>query len=101
MTQVIAHLPIGENGVQTMIEVLQEGHFSCYLLAAMANDKMSIRELARSVEYTYEHIRKLVRGLANPFPELQSEISKVLRGFNQKEAQELVDLDRLQKIQRG
>lgn len=84
-----------------MAEIVAEGRFGRHLFAAMADNNVDIRETAKRVDSTYEHIRKLVKGLANPSPYMLIKLSKALKGFNQNEAHKLVDLDKAQKKFKG
>jgi hypothetical protein len=60
------------------------------------NPPMSIRDLAAKTGGTYEHTRKLVRGIAYPSTLLLKEISKILK-LDFEDMQKLVDADKMEK----
>lgn len=73
-----------------------EGRFSLALKSRMDELDLSIRDVALNTGATYEHIRRLVRGMVTPSKYLLKEICDFLH-MDLKEAQELVAADQLMR----
>lgn len=73
-----------------------EGRFSLELQKRMDEVGVSIRDVALNTGATYEHIRRIVRGLVTPSKYLLKEICVFLQ-MDLSEAQELVAADQLTK----
>lgn len=73
-----------------------EGRYGEALHRKMQEHEMDIRRLALESGATYEHIRKLVRGMALPSGSLMTGICKVLK-WDKGEAQRLVAADQVEK----
>lgn len=79
------------------IEVKADGRFGNYLYTMMERNQTDIKDLAKDIESTYEHIRKLIKGLAYPSQFMLDNLSKGLKGFDKKEALLFVEQDKAQK----
>lgn len=77
------------------VETESRGRFGNALATAMAHKNMSLRELAEKTEGTYEHMRKLLKGMAYPSKYLLKSICDVL-GLKLTEMQKLVDGDKME-----
>jgi transcriptional regulator with XRE-family HTH domain len=58
--------------------------------------RITLRDLAEKVESTYEHMRKLVRGTAQPSKAMLKEICRAL-DLNFEDMRQLVEEDRMQR----
>lgn len=71
------------------------GRFGTAFLEALEHNKMNVRDLAAAIDGSYEHLRKLLKGLAYPSGYLLKDICKVLKlDFN--EMENLVTQDKLE-----
>ncbi len=62
----------------------------------MSRERLSLRDLAAKIEYTYEQLRKVWIGTSSPSPLLLSEICRFLHiGFDS--AQKAVNADRTER----
>ena len=77
-------------------KVLAEGNFGEALDKLMKAQEKSIRQMALETGATYEHIRKMVKGIALPSPILLNNICRTLK-WKQSEADKLVVADHIQK----
>jgi transcriptional regulator with XRE-family HTH domain len=77
------------------LEIEPSGQFGNALAAALRDRGVGLRELAVKTEGTYEHMRKLVKGLAYPSTYLLKEIAKVLH-FDVEEMERLIHRDKMQ-----
>lgn len=77
------------------IELQPGGRFGNSLAVSLEKHQMSLGQLAAETDSTYEHIRKLVKGLAFPSRRLLKDICRILK-FDAKEAQLLIDTDKLE-----
>lgn len=68
--------------------------FSTAIQHALAEKKLAIRDLMEATETTYEHTRRLVKGLAHPSPRLVKDIAKFL-GLDAKQLQTYATEDRI------
>ena len=80
----------------TGIQMEAQGRFGQALLAVLEERKMTLRDLAARVESTYEHMRKLVRGIAQPSKLMLKEICVTLK-LDFDEMVQIVEEDRIQK----
>lgn len=72
------------------------GRFGQMLEAAVSRERLSLRDLAAKIEYTYEQLRKVWIGTSSPSPLLLSEICRFLHiGFDS--AQKAVNADRTER----
>jgi transcriptional regulator with XRE-family HTH domain len=71
------------------------GLFGTALADALDKNGMSIRRLAAMTKGTYEHLRKLIRGLAYPSPYRLEAICKILN-MNLEEMDLLITRDKMQ-----
>ena len=72
-----------------------EGKLAAKILERMSDLELSSRELANRTTISYEHIRKLVRGIAYPSAKATAALSKVLK-VPIPELEQLAISDRLQ-----
>jgi transcriptional regulator with XRE-family HTH domain len=77
------------------IEVEAHGRFGNALSEALAKKGLSIRELAIKTDGTYEHMRKLLKGLAYPSKYLLKAICDVT-GMKFSEAEALLTQDKME-----
>lgn len=68
--------------------------FSTAISHALDQKKLSIRDLMEATETTYEHTRRLVKGLAHPSPRLVKDIAKFL-DLDAKQLQDFATEDRI------
>lgn len=71
------------------------GQFATILVDKLEAQQMSVMKLAEDLGRTYEHTRKLVRGLAFPSRYLLKDISKLLK-LDDEEMWKLVVSDKIQ-----
>jgi transcriptional regulator with XRE-family HTH domain len=76
------------------IEIKPNGRFAIALVSAMQDKGYSLNKMAEETESTYEHFRKLIKGLAYPSPRLLRDICKVL-GLKQEQMEEFVNADKI------
>jgi hypothetical protein len=76
--------------------ITPEGHFAAALDAQINKRRMSVRKLAEKTDSTYEHMRKLARGLALPSRKLINSIAVAL-SWDADEATQFVVADKIQK----
>ena len=62
------------------------GRFGTYLASVMERNGIDARILSTSTGISYEHLRKLIKGLSLPSDQCIEQISTALKGFNAKEA---------------
>jgi hypothetical protein len=70
--------------------------FASLMRMSMEERGMSLTDVARAVEISYEHARRLAKGLTPPGHALTEVVSRVL-GFNAAHAWDAAQSDRLQK----
>lgn len=80
-----------------LIDIEPQGRFGRYLHRALEQNNTSVRDLSGRIESTYEHIRKLIKGLAFPSKYMLDNLAKELKGFDRAEALLLVEQDKAQK----
>lgn len=72
----------------------QSKRFPEALLRTIERQGISLTDLARRVNSTYEHIRRLVRGLSYPSPPLLHSIAREL-GDSSEKLQQIMELDKI------
>lgn len=77
------------------INLHPSGRFGTALTDALEKNNMSLNELGEKTESTYEHTRKLVRGMAYPSKHLLKAICKVL-DLKVSEMEDLINADKIQ-----
>lgn len=77
------------------VDIRPEGRFANALAAAMRDQKIEIRELASKLGTSYEHIRKLVKGVAFPSRWLLKEICDEL-SLDYSNTEQMVVADRIE-----
>jgi transcriptional regulator with XRE-family HTH domain len=81
--------------VANALEMEAKGRFGTAFATALREHEMGLRELAAKTDGTYEHMRKLAKGLAYPSKYLLKEICKVLK-LDMDEMDKLITQDKLQ-----
>lgn len=71
------------------------GRFGIALAEALERQKMSVRDLAATIDGSYEHLRKLLKQLAYPSKYLLKDICRVLK-LDYNEMENLVTQDKLE-----
>jgi hypothetical protein len=79
------------------IDMQATGRFGNHLLTVMRENDIDLRGLSTKVNSTYEHLRKLVKGLAYPSEYMLDQLDEALKGFNRQHAGELRDVDKSQR----
>jgi transcriptional regulator with XRE-family HTH domain len=81
-----------------MAQVTMEAHgrFGQMLAAAVSRERLSLRDLAAKLDYTYEQMRKLWTGRSAPSPLLLKEICRILH-LDFDKAQEAANADRAER----
>ncbi len=69
-------------------------HFAQELKIRMLKLGLSIKDVANESGATYEHIRKLCKGLALPSPQLMHHLAKIV-GFKVEDAEKMVVADHI------
>jgi transcriptional regulator with XRE-family HTH domain len=77
------------------VELESSGRFGNALFHALSEREMSLRDLAAKTDGTYEHMRKITKGIAYPSRLLLKEICKTLH-LNLDEMDRLISQDKLQ-----
>jgi transcriptional regulator with XRE-family HTH domain len=77
------------------VEIEAKGRFGKELAHLVGQKNMTLRDLAGAIDSTYEHMRKLVRGLAYPSKYLRDAIAKTL-GVSGDDLQKLIDMDKME-----
>jgi transcriptional regulator with XRE-family HTH domain len=78
------------------IEIQPQGRFGTFLHRTMEEQGVEVKDLAKDIESTYEHIRKLIKGMAYPSQYMLERLAKRLK-FDLKDASVLVDQDKMQR----
>lgn len=78
-----------------VVELESSGRFGSALHEAMERKGVGLRELAALTDGTYEHMRKLIKGLAYPSKYLLKELCRVL-GTDESQMDELITQDKLE-----
>ncbi len=78
------------------VELESSGRLGNALFAALAKNGMSLRDLAVQTDSTYEHMRKMTKGMAFATDVRLRQICKVL-GLNFSEMQKLMTQDKMEK----
>jgi transcriptional regulator with XRE-family HTH domain len=77
-----------------VVDQSRQNQFADKLLEGMASQSVTIADLAKQTGTTYEHIRRLVRGLAFPSAYLLRELCRIL-SLNFEEMEKLVTAERI------
>lgn len=86
---------MARKGMQEEMDNGPIGQFAAVLTEILEDKKMSVMDLAKAIKTTYEHTRKVVRGLAFPSRYLLKDICKVL-DLKEEDMWKLVVSDKIQ-----
>jgi hypothetical protein len=78
-----------------MIEIQPNGRFAALLVQRAEVKSMSLRDLAVATECSYEHMRKLVKGLAYPSKPLLKSLCDLLE-MDREHADKCITADKIQ-----
>jgi transcriptional regulator with XRE-family HTH domain len=90
------HLKLKEETQMPQVSIEASGRFGQMFAAAVSRERLSLRDIAAKLQYTYEQMRKLWIGTSSPSPLLLKDICRVLH-LDFDKAQEAANADRAER----